>query len=102
MGSLANVSHSRPARPRTRSRTALGGPPGQCYVRPDTCDDETGTTMTSTSAENAAAPDDVAGDEVPGSTATIALIASEAGVSIPTVSKVLNGRTDVAAVTRAR
>lgn len=37
-----------------------------------------------------------------GGTATIALIAAEAGVSVPTVSKVLNGRTDVAAVTRAR
>ena len=60
--------------------------------------------MTTTSANDAdAAPDDeVAGAEVPGSTATIALIAAEAGVSIPTVSKVLNGRTDVAAVTRAR
>ena len=37
-----------------------------------------------------------------GGSATIALIAAEAGVSVPTVSKVLNGRTDVAAVTRAR
>src|SRR4029078_10414283 len=33
---------------------------------------------------------------------TIALIAAEAGVSIPTVSKVLHGRNDVTAVTRAR
>ena len=33
---------------------------------------------------------------------TIASIAAEAGVSVPTVSKVLNGRTDVAAETRAR
>ncbi|GEL46186.1 transcriptional regulator [Cellulomonas hominis] len=33
---------------------------------------------------------------------TIADIASEVGVSIPTVSKVLNGRTDVAEATRAR
>jgi LacI family transcriptional regulator len=58
--------------------------------------------MTTTSADNAAtAPDDEVGD-APASTATIALIAAEAGVSIPTVSKVLNGRTDVAAVTRAR
>src|SRR5690625_685885 len=32
---------------------------------------------------------------------TIAQIAAEAGVSIPTVSKVLNGRPDVAASTRA-
>lgn len=34
--------------------------------------------------------------------ATIALIAAEAGVSVPTVSKVLNGRADVARATRAR
>lgn len=34
--------------------------------------------------------------------ASIASIAAEAGVSIPTVSKVLNGRPDVAADTRAR
>jgi len=33
---------------------------------------------------------------------TIALLAQEAGVSVPTVSKVLNGRTDVAPQTRAR
>lgn len=33
---------------------------------------------------------------------TIALIAEQAGVSVPTVSKVLNGRTDVAPATRAR
>jgi LacI family transcriptional regulator len=35
------------------------------------------------------------------SRATIAEIAAEAGVSVPTVSKVLNGRPDVAATTRA-
>jgi LacI family xylobiose transport system transcriptional regulator len=34
--------------------------------------------------------------------ATIASIAEEAGVSVPTVSRVLNGRADVAAATRAR
>ncbi|QAY69866.1 LacI family DNA-binding transcriptional regulator [Xylanimonas protaetiae] len=34
--------------------------------------------------------------------ATIAQIAQELGVSVPTVSKVLNGRSDVAAETRAR
>ena len=34
-------------------------------------------------------------------TPTIAQIAAEAGVSVPTVSKVLNGRPDVAASTRA-
>jgi LacI family transcriptional regulator len=33
---------------------------------------------------------------------TIAAIAAEAGVSVPTVSRVLNGRTDVAADTRVR
>ncbi len=33
---------------------------------------------------------------------TLAAIAAEAGVSVPTVSKVLNGRRDVAALTRAR
>ena len=33
---------------------------------------------------------------------TIADIAAEAGVSVPTVSRVLNGRTDVAATTRVR
>ncbi len=37
-----------------------------------------------------------------GSQTTIAAIAAEAGVSVPTVSKVLNGRADVAAATRAR
>ena len=36
-----------------------------------------------------------------GNRATIALIAAEAGVSVPTVSKVLNGRPDVAEQTRA-
>jgi LacI family xylobiose transport system transcriptional regulator len=34
--------------------------------------------------------------------ATIASIAREAGVSVPTVSRVLNGRSDVAAATRSR
>jgi hypothetical protein len=33
---------------------------------------------------------------------TLAVIAAEAGVSLPTVSKVVNGRPDVAAGTRAR
>lgn len=35
-------------------------------------------------------------------TATLAEIAREAGVSAPTVSKVLNGRADVAPATRTR
>src|SRR3712207_5181930 len=33
---------------------------------------------------------------------TLAMVASASGVSLPTVSKVLNGRADVAADTRAR
>ncbi|WP_308460650.1 LacI family DNA-binding transcriptional regulator [Streptomyces sp. Ru72] len=37
-----------------------------------------------------------------GRTATLAEIAREAGVSAPTVSKVLNGRADVASATRTR
>src|SRR5690348_3060033 len=44
------------------------------------------------------------GEEVAGRArrATIATIAREAGVSVPTVSRVLNGRADVAAATRQR
>ncbi|MHA6624947.1 LacI family DNA-binding transcriptional regulator [Pseudonocardia sichuanensis] len=38
----------------------------------------------------------------PGPAATISAIAAEIGVSVPTVSKVLNGRADVAPDTRAR
>ncbi|WP_440902812.1 LacI family DNA-binding transcriptional regulator [Actinosynnema sp.] len=41
-------------------------------------------------------------DPEPGHPASITSIAAEAGVSVPTVSKVLNGRPDVAAETRAR
>jgi LacI family xylobiose transport system transcriptional regulator len=41
-------------------------------------------------------------DGFPGGSATLADIAREAGVSAPTVSKVLNGRSDVAAATRER
>jgi len=37
-----------------------------------------------------------------GAPTTIAAIAREAGVSVPTVSKVLNGRPDVSPATRAR
>lgn len=50
--------------------------------------------MTNDDLMNADPPD--------GQRATIASIAAEAGVSVPTVSKVLNGRADVAASTRAR
>src|SRR5215212_2747806 len=42
------------------------------------------------------------GARVNGRRVTIAEIAAEAGVSVPTVSRVLNGRTDVAAGTRER
>lgn len=46
--------------------------------------------------------DDLMSADPPGGQrATIASIAAEAGVSVPTVSKVLNGRADVAASTRA-
>ena len=45
-------------------------------------------------------------DDQPGTrtdgTATLAEIARDAGVSAPTVSKVLNGRADVAPATRSR
>jgi LacI family xylobiose transport system transcriptional regulator len=43
-----------------------------------------------------------AADVAPGETATLADIARAAGVSAPTVSKVLNGRADVAPATRER
>jgi len=41
-------------------------------------------------------------DMAPSRRPTLATIAAEAGVSLPTVSKVVNGRPDVAADTRAR
>ncbi|SDQ65011.1 LacI family DNA-binding transcriptional regulator [Quadrisphaera sp. DSM 44207] len=41
-------------------------------------------------------------DRTDGRTVTIAAIAAEAGVSVPTVSRVLNGRSDVAPRTRER
>lgn len=44
----------------------------------------------------------VTGPRPPAVPSTIASIAAEAGVSVPTVSKVLNGRPDVAPETRAR
>ena len=47
-------------------------------------------------------PEAPAQDGPPAGTATLAEIAREAGVSTPTVSKVLNGRADVAAGTRER
>jgi LacI family transcriptional regulator len=54
-----------------------------------------------TSAENVA--DAVSpGERTPRRRATLAVVAAEAGVSLPTVSKVVNGRPDVAPETRAR
>ncbi|UYQ60494.1 LacI family DNA-binding transcriptional regulator [Streptomyces peucetius] len=47
-------------------------------------------------------PEDPASDETAEGGATLAEIARAAGVSAPTVSKVLNGRADVAAATRTR
>lgn len=47
-------------------------------------------------------PQEESAEESPPSTATLAEIARAAGVSAPTVSKVLNGRADVAAATRTR
>jgi LacI family transcriptional regulator len=41
-------------------------------------------------------------EQTPGRGVTISAIAAEAGVSVPTVSRVLNGRSDVAPGTRAR
>ncbi|MFC0706707.1 LacI family DNA-binding transcriptional regulator [Cellulomonas uda] len=55
--------------------------------------------VTTTSAPGTAVGD---GAESGRGQTTIAAIAAEAGVSVPTVSKVLNGRADVAAATRAR
>ena len=78
----------------------VGGAPGQCYVRPDSCDEQMDNMTTTSASTTPDGQEAIATPDVP--TATIALIAAEAGVSIPTVSKVLNGRTDVAAVTRAR
>ncbi|HWK91789.1 MAG TPA: LacI family DNA-binding transcriptional regulator [Luteimicrobium sp.] len=54
------------------------------------------STSAPSSSETSAAPRGRRG------TATIASIAAETGVSVPTVSKVLNGRPDVAPDTRAR
>ena len=45
---------------------------------------------------------DRAPDRVPGRAVTMETIAAEAGVSVPTVSRVLNGRSDVAPRTRER
>jgi LacI family transcriptional regulator len=43
-----------------------------------------------------------AGEQAPKRRATLAAVAAEAGVSLPTVSKVVNGRPDVAPDTRAK
>jgi LacI family transcriptional regulator len=52
-----------------------------------------------TAAVDGAGPDSAGGQR---SRSTLANIAAEAGVSLPTVSKVVNGRSDVAPATRAR
>ncbi len=57
-----------------------------------------GEVVAVTSAEDAAS----AGERAPRRRATLAAVAAEAGVSLPTVSKVVNGRPDVAPDTRAR
>src|SRR6201992_858555 len=51
-----------------------------------------------TGADDAVSP----GERAPRRRATLAAVAAEAGVSLPTVSKVVNGRPDVAPETRAR
>ena len=58
----------------------------------------------STASAPGGAPEESGGSTAPAARprATIASIAAEAGVSVPTVSKVLNGRSDVARSTRAR
>ncbi|MBO0816135.1 MAG: LacI family DNA-binding transcriptional regulator, partial [Actinobacteria bacterium] len=47
-------------------------------------------------------PDAQVNDDTARRRTTLAAIAAEAGVSLPTVSKVVNGRPDVAPTTRAR
>jgi LacI family transcriptional regulator len=54
--------------------------------------------MAVTSTDDAVSP----GERAPRRRATLAAVAAEAGVSLPTVSKVVNGRPDVAPDTRAR
>src|SRR6476620_6104112 len=49
-----------------------------------------------------ALPEDAPPPGRPTRTTTIAYIAAQAGVSVPTVSKVINGRSDVAPETRKR
>src|ERR1700753_4249456 len=57
-----------------------------------------GEVVAVTSTEDAVSP----GERTPRRRATLAAVAAEAGVSLPTVSKVVNGRPDVAPETRAR
>src|ERR1700753_2725250 len=56
-----------------------------------------GEVMAVTSTDDAVNP----GERTPRRRATLAAVAAEAGVSLPTVSKVVNGRPDVAPETRA-
>ena len=53
-------------------------------------------------ARDGAARGDIRAAVAPRRKPTLAAIAAEAGVSLPTVSKVVNGRPDVAPDTRAR
>src|SRR6201995_3365393 len=57
-----------------------------------------GEVVAVTSTDDAVSP----GERAPKRRATLAAVAAEAGVSLPTVSKVVNGRPDVAPDTRAR
>src|ERR1700753_1723638 len=57
-----------------------------------------GEVVAVTSTEDALSP----GERTPRRRATLAAVAAEAGVSLPTVSKVVNGRPDVSPTTRAR
>ena len=57
-----------------------------------------GEVVAVTSTDDAVSP----GERAPRRRATLAAVAAEAGVSLPTVSKVVNGRPDVAPDTRAR
>ncbi|CAL9608446.1 Ribose operon repressor [Streptomyces sp. enrichment culture] len=58
--------------------------------------------LTQTVIEHMAYPADMHDDDGVRPRVTLAEVAKEAGVSLPTVSKVLNGRSDVSRATRAR
>jgi len=83
-GSVPKRPHPRSDGRRGQMRKSAPLPGRQCYVSRETCGTPKGGPVS-----------------VDGVT-TIAGIAAEAGVSVPTVSKVLNGRPDVSVATRAR